>query len=185
MNKRWEGGFAEFWAVGESQSSTSGRQIGRREGFHGVGVETHVAGNVSQRWHVNSADVSEGHIGGAQKIGEADLQVHGVCREEQLVGNILQVVDIDSAEIWVVVDIENPNMLELNTTRRVELGIGDENVGCLLNTLGEVETLQRRQADPVDLIDACEGIELKVGQSGHALQAPGASDGVELVGREG
>lgn len=150
-----------------------------------IRVETHVACNGGQRWHIDAAHVTEGHVGPTNKVGEADLQVHGVGSKRQLARNILQVVDIDRAEIWVVVDVKNFNCLELNTIGCVELGVRDENVSCLLNTLGEAETLQRRQANPVDLIDRCQRVKIQVGQNGHVLHIPGTADRVELIGCEG
>lgn len=165
-----------MWAIGKRQSSTGGSQVGCREGLQVVGVETHVARNCGQRWHIDAAHVTEGHVGRTLKIGEANLQVHGVGSKHQLVGNVLQIVDIDSAEIWVVVDVKNSDCLEFNTTGCVQLSVRDEDVSCFLDTLGKAETLQRRQANPVDLVDRCQGVESHIGQNGHVLHIPCAAN---------
>ena len=183
--KRREGEVGEVWAVDEGEGATSGCQVGRGEGGEGIGVKAHVTCDGGQRGHVDSADISEGHVGGALQIREFDLQVHGVGSKAQLVGDVLQVVDVDSAEVLVVVDIENPDLLQLNARQAVQLSVGNENVGCCRDTLRKVESLQRRQSDPVDLVATCERVELEIGEDSHALQTECATDGVQLVRCDG
>lgn len=185
LGKHREGDVGEIRVVIEDETLASGGQVGSRESLEGVGVETKGTVDRLERWHLNGADVAESSVQGEDQVGEANLEISVVGREADGASSVGNGIDVNGGQVGVVVDVHVANGLERDTGKRLELSVGDGNLVGLLDASSEVETLKSREGSPSDSGDACQGIELKVGQDGEAVEREGTANGVQRRRAEG
>ena len=156
---------------------TSLGQVGGGEGLELGTPEAELTGELLKRRNRHRGDVLEGHVGTGAEVGKVNLEGVVVTREADEVGSVLQVVDVDSLQITVVLDAEGTDGLQLDTVQVGQTSVGDADIAGLGNTSVEVQGLELGESLPVDGADGGKLGEAEQGQGGETLEVEVVTDG--------
>lgn len=137
-----------------------------------------------ERRHGNAADVTEGHVGTASKVGELDLERVQVTSEVDQTSRVGQVVDVDGLEAGVLGDVENTNGVKRDTVQAGQTSVGDVDVAGLRDTGREVKLLQSGKSTELDATDLAERAEAQGVELGETLQLEGVANGAQSRSRQ-
>lgn len=137
-----------------------------------------------ERRHGNAADVTEGHVGTASKVGEFDLERVHVTSEVDQTSCVGKVVDVNSLEVGVLCDVEVTNGVERDTAQTGQASVGDGDVVGLRDTGGEVKLLQLGQSSPLDTTNAAERTKAQGVESRETVQVEGVANGTQGRSRQ-
>lgn len=181
-----QGGHADVGEAGvavEGQVSGGG-QVGSRE-LGEVGLpETELAGELLQRRNGDGLDVADGQVLGGAEVGELDLELLAVTGEVDQVGSVGQVVDVDSLQVGVVLNVEGADRLQRDTVQSAQTGVDDGDIANVGDTGGEVEVLETSKSLPVDHTDGGELGEAQSGEDGGLVDPEVVADGLEGGGND-
>lgn len=173
----------ELGVVVESKVTGLG-EVGGAEGLEAVTPEAHLTGQVVERRNQNAADVTEGHVGTAGEVGELDLERVHVTSEVDQTGGLGQVVDVDSLEVGVLSDVKVTNLVEGDTVKAGQTGVGDGNVAGLRNTSGELKLLQLGKSSELDAANAAQSAKVESVETSKAIELEGVADLAEVGGSQ-
>lgn len=137
-----------------------------------------------ERRHGNAADVTEGHVGTASKVGELDLERVQVTSEVDQTSRVGKVVDVDGLEAGVLGDVENTNGVKRDTVQAGQTSVGDVDVAGLRDTGREVKLLQSGKSTELDATDLAERAEAQGVELGETLQLEGVANGAQSRSRQ-
>lgn len=133
----------------EGQVGGRGQVGGGERGDVGC-PETELASELLQRRNGDGLDVADGDIAGGAKVGEHDLKLLVVTGEVDQVGSVGQVVDVDSLQVVVVLDVEGTDRRQRDTVQSAQTGVDDGDITNVGDTGGEGESLETGKSLPVD-----------------------------------
>ena len=110
-------------------------------------VETEGAVDSGQRRNAKSRDVSEGHIGSPDEVGEGNIQELSIGINIERGGDVRN-LGAECLQSVVVVDVQGADSLQVDTIKSAQEGVGDQDNAGLGNNSRKGEGRQSRQGIP-------------------------------------
>lgn len=169
--ERREADVAQAIVVPEGDGLAGDGEVGGNERLHDVVVgEEEGARDLLEEGHAEALDATDINVTGAVQAGEGDLEVGGVVGDAELLGDVGK-ARLPRGEELVVVDLEGADGSHVQALQAVERGVADADLLDGGDTISaELDTLQRGESDPLDLIDLLKGVEADAGKALEALQ---------------
>lgn len=110
-------------------------------------VETEGAIDSGQRRYAERRDVSEGHVGNPDEVGEGDIQELSIGINVERGGDVRN-LGAECLQSVVVVDVQGADSLQIDTIKSAQERVGDQDNAGLGNNSREGEGRQGRQGIP-------------------------------------
>lgn len=137
-----------------------------------------------ERRHGNAANVTEGHVGTASKVGKLNLErVHVTSKVDQT-SRVGKVVDVDGLQVEVLGNVEVLNGVERDTVQAGQTSVGDGDIVGFRDTGSKLKLLQLGQSSPLDATNAAKRAEAQGVESCEAVQLEGGANGTQGRSRE-
>lgn len=163
----------------------AGGQVGGREVGNVVAEKTQFTSEVGQRWDGDGAGVTEGQVLGRNQVGELNVQLVVVGRNDQGTSDVLDVVDVNGGQSSVGSQVEVTDGGELDTRQGSQTGVGDADAAGLVDTLVEGQSLQVGKSLEVDGANRGELREVERGQQNDAGQGELIANGSQIRSTDG
>lgn len=104
--------------------ATNGGQVWCTEAVHVVSVESKRSVDSGQRRHLDARDISEGHVGSPDQVGESDSQLHAIGIDVNSVGDVGD-LGVEGLQVVVVVNSEGADSVQVDTIQVAQEGVTD------------------------------------------------------------
>ena len=162
----WEGDVGELSIGDNSQTSntggeaTDGGQVWCGNAVHVVSVESHRSVYGSQGRNLDAGDVTEGHVGSPDQVGEGNSQLVAIGVDVDGVGDVGD-LRVKLLQVVVVVNLQGANGVQVDTAESGQEGVADGDTVGLGERSSERQRWESWKSLPVDGLSAGQGIELE------------------------
>lgn len=156
-----DGDVDKVWVCDDSESTSSATsvadsgQVWRSEGGEVVLVESQRSVDGSQGRNADSGNVSQGHVGSPDQVGEGDLQQLSIGINVDRIRDIAN-LSAELGQSEVVVDVQGLGSHQVDAIKTAQEGVGDENICGGGNDSGQSQGRQSLQRVPRDVVDRGE-----------------------------
>jgi len=150
----------------ESTGVANSCQVWRVDGCEVILVETEGAIHSGQRRNAERRDVSEGHVGSPDEVGEGNIQELPIGINVERGGDVRN-LGAECLQSVVVVDVQGADSLQVDTIESAQESVGDQDIGGFGNNSREGKRRQSRQGRPRDVVGC---LEVGHGEGGQECQ---------------
>lgn len=143
-----------------SGEASDGGQVWCGDAIHVVSVESKGSVDSSQGWYTDLGDVSEGHVGSPDQVGEGNLELVTIGVDIDSVGDVGN-LGIEGLQVVVVVDLQGANGVQVDAAKGGQESVADGDTIGLGERCSKIQGRESGESFPVDSLDGGQGIELE------------------------